>query len=131
MKKYLIFGCCALTACTSNYVCSKQYIANMYANGTLNNYDDTGSSCCEGNKNCPGCHVRHFDRVKLTVEEVLDNYSRQNGVKELEACVVEVKDSLGLKNVSASRYIPATEEYNCEMVFEKEKAYLKAMGFAE
>ena len=131
MKKYLFLSGAILSACTTGgTICSNQYVANMYANGTLNNYSETGTGCCE-NKNCPGCHVKHFDRVKLTVDEVLDEASRQHGIKDVDACAVTVEDSLKLKNISETRYIPATDEYTCEMVYEKEKSYLKAMGFSE
>lgn len=122
MKKTCLALLC-LTSCTQ--VVPNQYIANMYANGTLKNYEDTGVGCPE-NKNCPGCHVKHFDRVKLTVDEVI---SKTNF--ELEGCVVTIQDSLGLKNISEVRYIPATYTYSCDVVYEKEKAYLKAMGFSE
>ena len=128
MKKYTLLCLVGLTGCT-NAVCPNQYIANMYANGTLNNYEDTGASCNE-NKNCPGCHVKHFDRVLLTVDEVLSGYN-QNGIKNVEVCAVNIQDSLKLKNISETRYVPATHEYTCEMVYEKEKNYLKAMGFSE
>ena len=138
MKKYILLGCMGLAACT-NTVCPNQYIANMYANGTLNNYDNAESTCpCNGAQSdagatpsCPGCHVKHFDRVKLTVEEVGPGYDYNNGIQVVDGCVVTIQDSLHLKNVSERRYIPATAEYTCEMVYEKEKNYLKAMGFSE
>ena len=137
MKKYILLGCIGLTACT-NTICPNQYIANMYANGTLNNYDNAETTCpctdaqrCPDVKTCPGCHVKHFDRVKLTVEEVGPGYDYNNGIQVVDGCVVTIQDSLNLKNISETRYIPATPEYTCEIVYEKEKNYLKAMGFAE
>jgi len=125
-KSYLALIC--LTSCTMTG--PNLYVANMYAKGTLNNYMDTGVSCSE-NKNCPGCHVKNFDRVKLTVEEVLAKGSSIQNSTEVEGCLVTVVDSLGLKNISEERYIPAADTYSCETVYEKEKSYLKAMGFAE
>lgn len=128
MKK-ICFALLGLTACTT-VAGPNQYIANMYAKGTLNNYSDTGASCSE-NKNCPGCHVKSFDRVTLTVDEVLDNSSKFQNRKVVDGCKVSIIDSLHLQNISEQRYIPATPQYTCETVYEKEKSYLKAMGFAE
>ncbi len=131
MKKIIVSSVMFLSACsTTGTICSNQYIANMYAKGTLNNYDETGTGCGE-NKNCPGCHVKQFDRVKLTVDEILDESARMHGIKEVDVCAVTIEDSLKLKNISETRYIQATDEYTCEMVYEKEKSYLKAMGFSE
>lgn len=126
MKKSIcILGLLVAAGCQT-YV-PAQYVANMYAKGTLNGYGETGTSC-ETNKNCPGCHVKSFDRVKLTVTEVLaQNTSRP----VVEACRVSVVDSLELMNITENRYIPATDFTTCETVYEKEKSYLKAMGFAE
>lgn len=126
MKKSICFiGVMLLTACQT--YTPKQYIANMYAKGTLNGYSDTGTACAT-NTNCPGCHVKSFDRVKLTVTEIMTQNSANPFV---EACQVSVIDSLGLVNITENRYIPATDFTACETVFEKEKSYLKAMGFAE
>ena len=127
MKK-AYFALFFLTACTT--IGPDLYVANMYAKGTLNNYADTGASCSE-NKNCPGCHVKSFDRVKLTVEEVLVKGAGMHVQKEVNGCNVSVTDSLNLQNITEKRYIPATDIDSCETVFEQEKAYLKAMGFTE
>ncbi len=121
MKKCFILIACVLTAC-AHQIMPDQYVANMYAKGTLNGYGD-GS--------CAGCHIKSFDRVKLTVDEELSSADRQRGKRVIDACIVSIEDSLHLVNISAQRYIPATNEYNCEVIFEKEKAYLKAMGFEE
>lgn len=126
MKKIAILcGVLLLTAC--QMVGPKQYIANMYANGTLDGYETTGG-CMANEKVCPGCHVKNFDRALLTVTEVWDENAMEPVVT---ACRVSVVDSLGLLNVSDSRYIPASELTTCDIVYEKEKAYLKAMGFSE
>ena len=106
---------------------AQQYVANMYAKGTLKGYENTGVAN-EANTNCPGCHVKNYDRVKLTVNEILSKAGIEYFV---EGCRVSVVDSLGLINVSAERYIPATDNSSCITIFEKEKSYLKSMGFAE
>ena len=106
---------------------AQQYVANMYAKGTLKGYENTGVAN-EANTNCPGCHVKNYDRVKLTVNEILSKAGIEYFV---DGCRVSVVDSLGLINVSAERYIPATDNSTCITVFEKEKSYLKSMGFAE
>ncbi len=126
MKKYLVLaGMLVLTACQT--YAPRQYVANMYAKGSLTGYENTGNMN-EANTNCPGCHVKNFDRAKLTVEEIVS----ERGIEPvLVACQVTVIDSLDLKNISEMRYIPATDPLSCETVFEKEKSYLKAMGFAE
>lgn len=115
----------ALAACKTPV--PQQYVANMYAHGTLKGYENVKDS---GGKeySCPGCHVRNYDRVKLTVEEVVNAAGVDYFVV---GCRVSVIDSLGLMNVSAERYIPATDNSSCVTVFEKEKSYLKSMGFSE
>jgi len=126
MKKSIcIIGVLLLAGCQT--YTPKQYVANMYAKGTLNGYGETGVTC-ETNKNCPGCHVKSFDRVKLTVTEIM---AQNTTTPFVEACEVSVIDSLGLMNITESRYIPATDFTACETVYEKEKSYLKAMGFSE
>lgn len=129
--RYSVICLTGLLAACRMSVTPDIYIANMYAKGTLKNY---GSGVCTGDTcsqitSCPGCHVQHFDRVKLVVEEILDY--PESGHKHVDACEVTVTDSLGLINISETRYIPATETYDCEVVYDKEKAYLKAMGFEE
>ncbi len=103
----------------------------MYAKGTLTGYEDTGTSC-DINKLCPGCHIKNFDKVKLTVEEVL---SRNNQTVlsdyNLDGCNVYVSDSLNLINISDHRYIPATNSESCAIIFDQEKSYLESMGFSE
>ena len=129
MKPIIILPALALAACHAT-VTPDQYIANMYAKGTLKGYGNsagTGESC-QG-ASCPGCHVQNFDRVRLVVEEVL--VRPDTGIKHVDACQVTVTDSLGLMNISETRYIPATDTYDCEIVYDKEKTYLKAMGFEE
>ncbi len=133
MKIYLIAGLSLLAACTST-ITPNEYVANMYAKGELDNYQDTGVGGCSANgggTSCPGCHVKRFDRVKLTVDEVLVESERMAGRKVVDGCQVEVEDSLHLMNISEQRYIPAAPDYTCKTVYEKEKAYLKAMGFQE
>lgn len=129
MKKIIVLALAALCGCQT-MVTPDQYIANMYAKGTLKGYgNNVGSSeTCSG-ASCPGCHVQHFDRARLIVEEVLTH--PESGKKHVEACHVTVTDSLGLMNITETRYIPATETYGCEVVYEKEKSYLTAMGFQE
>ena len=120
----LLLGACA------GQVGPDQYIANMYAKGTLKGYEGTGTGC-QGNTNCPGCHIKNYDRVLLTVDEVLDESAARMGEKIVDSCQVSVVDTLGLMNISESRNIPAESEFTCGTVFEKEKSYLKSMGFAE
>ena len=99
----------------------------MYAKGTLKGYEDTGS----GKATCPGCHVKNYDRALLTVDEVLDESAARFGEKIVDSCLVTVVDSLNLINISEVRDIPAESEFTCSTVFEKEKSYLKSMGFSE
>jgi hypothetical protein len=61
----------------------------------------------------------------------LDETAKRFGEKVVDSCVVSVSDSLGLINISESRNIPAENEFTCSTVFEKEKLYLKSMGFSE
>lgn len=130
MKNLVIIAPLVLAACHMT-VTPNQYIANMYAKGSLKGYGNSvgGESGCQQGPSCPGCHVQYFDRVKLVVEEILAR--PENGHKKVDACEVTVTDSLGLMNISETRYIPATDAYDCEIVYDKEKAYLKAMGFEE
>lgn len=118
----VLFG---LTACQSPV--AQQYVANMYAKGTLKGYENVKESDSKQYA-CPGCHVKNYARVKLTVDEILSENSMEYYV---QGCRVSVVDSLGLMNVSTERYIPATDNSSCITVFEKEKSYLKSMGFAE
>lgn len=106
---------------------AQQYVANMYAKGTLKGYENVQESDSKQYA-CPGCHVKNYARVQLTVNEILAKAGMEYFV---EGCRVSVVDSLGLMNVSAERYIPATDNLSCITVFEKEKSYLKSMGFAE
>ena len=127
MKKTLITTAVLLLGACAGQIGPDQYIANMYAKGTLKGYEETGS----GKATCPGCHIKNYDRVLLTVDEVLDESAKRLGEKVVDSCQVSVVDSLGLINISESRNIPAESEFTCSTVFEKEKSYLKSMGFVE
>lgn len=134
MKKIIIISIATSLSACAPQVFPDQYVSNMYANGTLNGYENTGTGCSNCEKscvNCPGCHVKHFDRVKLVVDEVLVESEQRMGNKVVDACLVSVVDSLKLLNISAERYIPAENNLSCAEVYEKEKSYLKAMGFVE
>ena len=116
MKKVMfLFVVLGLTACQPPI--AQQYVANMYAKGTLKGYENVKES-----------DSKQYARVQLTVDEVLGKSAVKYFVK---GCRVSVIDSLGLINVSAERYIPAMDSSYCVTVFEQERDYLKSMGFTE
>ena len=126
MKKVMfLFVVLGLTACQPPI--AQQYVANMYAKGTLKGYENVKESDSKQYA-CPGCHVKNYARVQLTVDEVLGKSAVKYFVK---GCRVSVIDSLGLINVSAERYIPAMDSSYCVTVFEQERDYLKSMGFTK
>lgn len=127
MKKICLIPAVLLSACTATTTISNSikyttkhtpqvYSTTMYAKGNLAKHD-TG---------CLGCHIHDFDRVNVIVEEVLSNDS-----KVMDACHIEVTDSLDLVNIKTDKYVPLQDSTTCETLFNKEKSYLKAMGFAE
>jgi len=133
MKKTLITTAVLLLGACAQQIGPDQYIANMYAKGTLKGYEETGLNCTSSSckASCPGCHIKNYDRVLLTVDEVLDESAKRLGEKVVDSCLVTVVDSLNLINISETRDIPAESEFTCSTVFEKEKSYLKSMGFSE
>ena len=131
MKKYIFTTAALLLGACVGQIEPDQYVANMYAKGTLKGYEETGTSCSATKATCPGCHIKNYDRVLLTVDEVLNESAKRLGQKVVESCQVSVVDTLGLMNISESRNIPAENELTCSTVYEKEKSYLKSMGFAE
>ncbi len=116
MKKIYLLPLILLAACTTQRPLH-MYSTSMYAKGGLEKY----------NLECPGCHVEKFDRADILVAEL----SSSTTSRTVDACHIAVEDSLQMKNIQTDRVVPVTSSTDCETLFNKEKSYLKAMGFAE